>query len=99
MFLTYAKSLPSFDQHMIQLEINEPDESKVYVGFHEGFLPLAAKYNEYLASLAAEVTEAPAEEVKEVLVDEPTVTEDVKEEIVDETVDVPVVKRTRKASV
>jgi hypothetical protein len=48
MFLTYQKSLPSFDQHMVQLESDAPDASKVYVEFQEGFLPLAAKYYESL---------------------------------------------------
>jgi hypothetical protein len=81
----------------VQLEMNEPDESKVYVEFQEGFIPLAAKYYEYLASLVAE---APVEEkVEEVIIDNPTVAEDVKEVIVDEPVDVPVTKKARKTSV
>jgi hypothetical protein len=56
MYLTYSKSLPSFDQHMVHLEFDMPDSSKVYVGFHEGFVALAAKYYEAFY--------APVEEVK-----------------------------------
>jgi hypothetical protein len=62
MFLTYQKSLPSFDQHMVQLEFDAPDASKVYVEFQEGFLPLAAKYYEAINP-----------QVVEVIVDKPTV--------------------------
>jgi hypothetical protein len=81
MYLTYNKSLPSFDQHMVQLEMDKPDDSKVYVEFQEGFIPLAAKYYEALTTAQEEVifgtllVEKPtiAEGVKEVIVDKPTV--------------------------
>jgi hypothetical protein len=63
MYLTYNKSLPSFDQHMVQLEFDAPDASKIYVDFQEGFIPLAEKY---YAALAPQV----AEGVKEVVVKE-----------------------------
>jgi hypothetical protein len=73
MYLTYSKSLPSFDQHMVQLEFNVPEDSKVYVEFQEGFLALAAKYTEALRSL--ELIEAPV--VEEVVLDEVPVVDDV----------------------
>jgi hypothetical protein len=88
MYLTYQKSLPSFDQHMVQLEMNEPDESKVYVEFQEGFVPLAAKYYEAFSSDAdvpgvhAIPVLSPAP-VVEVLMDKPTIAEGVKEVIVE----------------
>jgi hypothetical protein len=46
MYLTYSKSLAMFDQCMVQLELDKPNDSKVYVEFQEGFIPLAAKYYE-----------------------------------------------------
>jgi hypothetical protein len=101
MYLTYNKSLPSFDQHMVQLEFDAPDASKVYVDFQEGFVPLAAKYYEAQAPQVTEVLmDKPtvAEGVEEIIIDKPTVAEGVEEVIVD-AVDVPVAKRTRKASV
>jgi hypothetical protein len=73
MYLTYSKSLPSFDQHMVQLEFNVPEDSKVYVEFHEGFVPLAAKYTEALRPL--ELIEAPV--VEEVVVEGVPVVDDV----------------------
>jgi hypothetical protein len=107
MYLTYQKSLPSFDQHMVQLEFDAPDASKVYVEFQEGFLPLAAKYYEALsaAHVAEEVIEPPmveptAEEVIEAMatVDAPMLIDE-SESNVDETVEVPVTKKSRKQSV
>lgn len=95
MYLTYSKALPSFYQELVQLEMDAPDDSKVYVGFHEGFVPLAAKYYEALAPKVAEVVEekvieAPAkEEPIEAIVEEPI-------EAPVEEVEAPVVKRTRK---
>jgi hypothetical protein len=91
MFLTYSKSLPMFDQHMVQLESDKPDASKVYVEFQEGFVPLAAKYYEALAAAQEEVIfgtfliDKPtlAEGVKEVLIDKPTLAEGVKEVLID----------------
>jgi hypothetical protein len=52
MYLTYSKSLPMFDQHMVQLEFDKPDDSKVYVEFQEGFIPLSAKYYEATAPVS-----------------------------------------------
>jgi hypothetical protein len=59
MYLTYSKSLPMFDQHMVQLESDKPDDSKVYVEFQEGFIPLAAKYYEALSAPVVVVEEVP----------------------------------------
>jgi hypothetical protein len=96
MYLTYSKSLPSFDQHMVHLEFDMPDSSKVHVGFHEGFVALAAKYYEAFYSPVEEVKveESIVEEVKveeeavveEVKVEEEAVVEEVKveESIVEE---------------
>jgi hypothetical protein len=58
-YLTYNKSLPMFDQHMVQLESDKPDDSKVYVEFQEGFIPLAAKYYEALSAPVVVVEEVP----------------------------------------
>jgi hypothetical protein len=101
MYLTYSKSLPSFDQHMVQLEFNVPEDSKVYVEFHEGFVPLAAKYTEALRSL--ELIEAPV--VEEVVVEGVPVVDDVgpapilvhtpAEPVVDVVEEVPVVDVVR----
>jgi hypothetical protein len=79
MYLTYNKSLAMFDQCMVQLELDKPNDSKVYVEFQEGFIPLAAKY--YEAFYAPTPVVAPG--VVEVLVDKPTVASGVKEVIVD----------------
>jgi hypothetical protein len=59
MYLTYNKSLPMFDQCMVQLELDAPDASKVYVEFQEGFVPLAAKYYEALSAPVVVVEEVP----------------------------------------
>jgi hypothetical protein len=59
MYLTHSKSLPMFDQHMVQLESDKPDDSKVYVEFQEGFIPLAAKYYEALSAPFVFVEEVP----------------------------------------
>jgi hypothetical protein len=75
MYLTYSKSLPMFDQHMVQLESDKPEDSKVYVEFQEGFIPLAAKY---YAALAPHVVE--------VMIDKPTIAEGVKEELIEPVV-------------
>jgi hypothetical protein len=113
MYLTYSKSLPSFDQHMVHLEFDMPDSSKVYVGFHEGFVALAAKYYEAFYSPVEEVKveesiveevkveeEAVVEEVKveESIVEEETVAP-VEEEPVVDVAPVPVAKKSRKSSV
>jgi hypothetical protein len=86
MYLTYSKSLPSFDQHMVHLEFDMPDSSKVHVGFHEGFVALAAKYYEALYAPVVEelkVEESIVEEVKveESIVEEVKVEEAVVEEV------------------
>jgi hypothetical protein len=52
MYLTYQKSLPSFDQHMVQLEMDKPEDSKVYVEFQEGFIALATKYYEAMSAVS-----------------------------------------------
>jgi hypothetical protein len=57
MYLTYNKSLPMFDQCMVQLEFDKPDSSKVYVEFQEGFIPLSAKYYEALLPVVEVVVE------------------------------------------
>jgi hypothetical protein len=102
MYLTYSKSLPSFDQHMVHLEFDMPDSSKVYVGFHEGFVALAAKYYEafYAPVEEVKVEEAVVEEVKveEAVVEEETVAP-VEEEPVVDVAPVPVAKKARKSSV
>jgi hypothetical protein len=66
MYLTYSKALSAFYQQMVQLEFDAPDDSKVYVDFQEGFVPLAEKYYAALAE----------DKVVEILVDKPTVAEE-----------------------
>jgi hypothetical protein len=59
MYLTYSKSLAMFDQCMVQLELDKPNDSKVYVEFQEGFIPLAAKYYESFYAPVVAVEEVP----------------------------------------
>jgi hypothetical protein len=111
MYLTYNKSLPMFDQCMVQLESDKPEDSKVYVEFQEGFIPLAAKYYEALAAqeeliFGTLLVDKPtlAEGVKEELIEKPTVAEGVKEVIIDKPTvvvveEVPVVDDVSLATV